>query len=336
MSAMAAGRVNTTWKYGTGSRSASRAASQSFAAAPWHFGQCRLRQELYEIWLCAHFSQRATWPPRAAVRQFSIADITLSWPRLTWPALARRHAGPWLRKMSATSSDGRDTRRLASGRRLGPLGLVGDMLQRAHDLPDRLGGDARVERRGIEPGVPEQHLDHSDIDVLFQQMSGKAVPQGVERYALVDLGPIGCGMAGAIELARRHRLHAVAARKQPALRSCRLPPGAQQFEEMWRQHHVTVFTAFALLDADHHALAVDVADLERDHLGGAQTGAISHTQRCLVLKSRRGLQQPRHLLWTENDRQLAGLVEERGVLDDVGSLERNSEEEPQRSHGVIE
>jgi len=38
----------------------------------------------------------------------------------------------------------------------GPLGLVGDMRQRAHDLPDRLGGDARVERRGIEPGVPEQ------------------------------------------------------------------------------------------------------------------------------------------------------------------------------------
>jgi hypothetical protein len=25
-----------------------------------------------------------------------------------------------------------------------------------------------------------------------------------------------------------------------------------------------------LLDADHHALAVDVADLERDHLGGAR------------------------------------------------------------------
>jgi hypothetical protein len=39
---------------------------------------------------------------------------------------------------------------------------------------------------------------------------------------------------------------------------------------MWRQHHVAVFAAFALLDADHHALAVDVADLERDHLGGAR------------------------------------------------------------------
>ena len=68
---------------GTGSRSASRAASQSFATAPWHFGQCRLRQLLYEIWLYAHFSQRATCPPRAAVRQLSIADITFNWPRLT-------------------------------------------------------------------------------------------------------------------------------------------------------------------------------------------------------------------------------------------------------------
>src|SRR6266704_6647273 len=114
----------------------------------------------------------------------------------------------------------------------------------------------------------EQHLDHSDIDVLLKQVGGEAVPQGVQRYTLVDLGPLGCGMTDAIELARRHRLHAVASWKQPALRSCRPPPGPQQFEQMWRQHHVAVFAAFALVDADDHALAVDVADFERDHLGG--------------------------------------------------------------------
>jgi hypothetical protein len=91
----------------------------------------------------------------------------------------------------------------------------------------------------------------------------------VERHALVDPGHIGCGMTGAIELARRHRLHPVAPRKQPALRSCRPPPGTQQFEQMWRQHHVAIFAAFALFDVDDHAHAVDVADLERDHLGGA-------------------------------------------------------------------
>src|ERR1700694_1203666 len=187
MSPIGAGSVNTTWKYGTGSRSASREASQSFAAAPWHFGQCRLRQLLYEIWVCAHFSQRATCPPRAAVRQLSIADIVFNLPRAT----------------------------------------------------------------------------------------------------------------GAIELARRHRLHAVAPWKQPALRSCRPPPGAQQFEQMWRQHHVAVFAAFALLDANDHAFAVDVADLERDHLGSAQTRAISHAQRGLVFEPWCCIQQARHFLRTE-------------------------------------
>jgi hypothetical protein len=28
--------------------------------------------------VCEHFSQRATWPPSAAVRQRSIADITFN------------------------------------------------------------------------------------------------------------------------------------------------------------------------------------------------------------------------------------------------------------------
>ena len=57
-----------------------------------------------------HFSQRSTCPPSAAVRQLSIADITFNWSRPTWPALACRHAGPWPRKISATSNAGRDTR----------------------------------------------------------------------------------------------------------------------------------------------------------------------------------------------------------------------------------
>jgi hypothetical protein len=55
----------------------------------------------------AAFASRATWPPSAAVRQRSIADIAFNWPRLTWPALARRQAAPCARKMSATSSNGR-------------------------------------------------------------------------------------------------------------------------------------------------------------------------------------------------------------------------------------
>ena len=59
--------------------------------------------------MSAQFSQRATWPPSAAVRQRSMADITFIWSRLTCPALALRHAAPWSRKISATSNAGRGT-----------------------------------------------------------------------------------------------------------------------------------------------------------------------------------------------------------------------------------
>jgi hypothetical protein len=59
----------------------------------------------------AQSSQRSTWPPRAAVRQRSIADMTFSWPRLTWPTWEARQAGPRRRKMSATSTAGRNNGR---------------------------------------------------------------------------------------------------------------------------------------------------------------------------------------------------------------------------------
>src|SRR5665213_3348976 len=130
--------------------------------------------------------------------------MTLSWPRLIWPALARRHAEPWPRKMSATSSDGRDTSGLASGGRLGLRQC--DAVQRAHDLLYRLGGDARVERGGVELGMAEQHLDHPDIGVLLQKMRRKAVTKRVRGYRLADLGHLRGGVAGASELAGRHRV----------------------------------------------------------------------------------------------------------------------------------
>ena len=125
--------------------------------------------------VCEHFSQRATCPPRAAVRQLSIADITFNWSRLTWPALACAKPVHGRGRYPRPPAPGA-TRAPRLGGRLGLLELAGDMLQRAHDLADRLGGDAGVERRGVELGVTEQHLDHPNIDVLLEQVGGEAVP----------------------------------------------------------------------------------------------------------------------------------------------------------------
>ena len=79
----------------------------------------------------------------------------LSWPRLTYPALARRQATPWRWKMSATSSLGR---RPAAGLRSGSHTRFGHWrkaVERAGHRAGRLIGDAgpraEAERRAATP-----------------------------------------------------------------------------------------------------------------------------------------------------------------------------------------
>src|SRR5882762_3199653 len=101
------------------------------------------------VWPQASLSQRATWPPSAAVRQRSMALITFNWPRLRWPAVALRQAAPWSRKISAISSAGRDigrgqlSRQLVLPVLLGLLARLRQQVEWALDAGDHAGGDAR-------------------------------------------------------------------------------------------------------------------------------------------------------------------------------------------------
>src|SRR6516165_108522 len=134
---------------------------------------------------CAQASQRSTWPPNAAVRQHSIADMTLSWPRLTWPAWDARQAGP-------------------------------QEVEWAGHLADRVDRDAGVKRRRVELFVSEQNLDDADIGLLLQKMRGKAVPQRMNADALGNAGTPRCQANDPMQLARTRMLPAVAG-KQPGL-----------------------------------------------------------------------------------------------------------------------
>jgi hypothetical protein len=39
----------------------------------------------------------------------------------------------------------------------------------------------RIERGRFQLGVAEQHLDQADVDILFEQVGGEAVPHGARR-----------------------------------------------------------------------------------------------------------------------------------------------------------
>src|SRR5215468_2271066 len=210
----------------------------------------------------AQASQRSTRPPNAAVRQRSIADMTFSWPRLTWPAWDARQAGPRRRKMSATSTAGRDNGGASAGH-------LQQEVERARHLADRADGDAGVERRRVELLVPEQHLDDPDIGLLLQEVGGKAVPQCMNTDALGDAGARRRQANEPMKLARTHVLPAVA-RKQPGLAgshppllACQAPPVAQQLKQVRRENDISVLLTLALLDPDDHSVAVDVGEPQR-------------------------------------------------------------------------
>src|SRR5690242_7465568 len=135
--------------------------------------------------------------------------MTFSWPRLTWPAWGARQAGPRRRRMSATSTAGRDNGR-------GSAGHLQQQVERACHLADGTDGDAGVERRRVELLVSEQNLDDPDIGLLLEEMRGKAMPQCMNADALGNAGACRGQANEPVELARTHMLPAVA-RKQPGL-----------------------------------------------------------------------------------------------------------------------
>jgi hypothetical protein len=72
----------------------------------------------------------------------------------------------------------------------------------AGDRLDRAGRDLGVERGCLELGVPEQHLDDPDIDILLQEVRGKAVPKGVGTDPLADACNLGRLLHRPMQLSR--------------------------------------------------------------------------------------------------------------------------------------
>jgi hypothetical protein len=157
-----------------------------------------------------------------------------------------------------------------------------------------VGGNARVARRRVQFVVTQQRLDDSDIGTAIEQMSCKAVPKRVQRHGLLDSGRIGRFVEQAAQLAGAHRLAALGTWKQPTFlrrrsgimtRWAHLPPLAQQVERLGRQHDVAVLASLGLLHPDDLLCAVDVLDLEPDHLAGTQAAAIAETEQYAHLEA---------------------------------------------------
>src|SRR5208337_4283015 len=181
------------------------------------------------VWPHAAFSQRATWPPSATVRQRSIAPITFNWSRLTWPRLASRQAGPCSRRVSATSRGGRAT-------------IDGAIAPAASQRLALLACGAACS--GARAGSRSWRLFPSPrgcSEPSCRAWRARATPESAECLGR----PRADGL----------RRNDAANEGRPPCAAPRLPPLPQQVEDLGRKHHITVRAAFRLHDADDHLLA---------------------------------------------------------------------------------
>jgi hypothetical protein len=240
--------------------------------------------------------------------------------------------------MSATSSEARTAS--AGGRDLsGPEHAK--LVERAGHGAHRSGRDLGVEGGVVQLRVPEQDLDDADINAVLEQVGGKTVPQRVRPDPLGDLrGP--CRLDDdAMKVAGADRPGGLLAREQPTvavhhpLLPSKLPPLAQQGEQIGWQYGIAIPATLAALDPKQHALAVDVGDLERRDLGHAQARAIGHRERRLMLQAGGRGEQARHLLAAQHDGQGARVRHPDQPARQVRPVDRIGEEEPQRRHDAV-
>src|SRR5215467_8362275 len=137
------------------------------------------------VWAQPSFSQRATCPPSAAVRQLSMALMTFSCSRLICPRLASRQAGPWSRKISATSSRDRAMpaalRRLGAPTRLPQLAVLGaEPFEWTIDCRDLTRGNTGVSRGRVQLRMPEKGLDKTNVGSLLEQVCREGVPKRMQ------------------------------------------------------------------------------------------------------------------------------------------------------------
>ena len=121
----------------------------------------------------------------------------------------------------------------------------------------------------------------------------------------------------------------VCAREEKVSRPNCFPISSEHFQQPRREHHVTILSALAVADADHHAAAVDVGNPKLGDFGNAQAGGIGGHKDGAMLDISDGCKEASHFVRTEDDRKSARLFDRRDCLRDVVATQGDTVQESQ-------
>jgi hypothetical protein len=204
-----------------------------------------------------------------------------------------------------------------------------ERFQRAGGGADFAGGDHEISSRGAQIAMAEQQLDRAKIGAGLQQVDSERVAKGVRRDRLADAALLPHFPTGAIDGGWRDRLAGPVTGEQPFARTGKLPIVPEDGKQFGRQHDIAVFAAFALINPDDHALAIDRRGFEADCFGYPQTGRITDGQDHAVLQVVHGAQKARDFVLAHNDGKLFRLTAGGNILDSPWPLEGDGVEKPE-------
>src|SRR5471030_2856821 len=139
-------------------------------------------------------------------------------------------------------------------------------------------------------------------------MSGERVPQRMWRNGFRDAAALACKLACVAHGMAGDGPPRNAAWKEPFLRMGVLPVQSQDLEQPGREHYIAILTVLPLVHTDHHALAVDIGDLQMHDFGDTQSGGVRGHQDGAVLEAGDRLEEGGDLLQAEDDWQSERLL----------------------------
>ena len=214
--------------------------------------------------------------------------------------------------------------------------LQGQAIERALRRADRMGRDLCIARRRRQIVVAEQNLDDPDVGSVLQQMRREAMAQRMQSNALGQPRRLDRRPAGGVQHGWINRMIVIAARERIGRWPGQPPVGAQDAEQLRRQHHVAVLAALAVPHQDDATRAVDVLDSKPRDLRGPQPRRIGCRQRRAALQARHGFEKSHDLVGAEHDRQLARLPRIGDALGNVCLAERDAVEETQGADDLVQ
>jgi hypothetical protein len=101
-----------------------------------------------------------------------------------------------------------------------------------------------------------------------------------------------------------------------------MPVLAQFFEQLGAEQNIAVFAALSSADMNHHALAVDIADLQVGYLSTPQTGSVERHEKSAMEGSASGIDELCDFFLAEDRWEVMVLFRIGSLRDTPGFLER--------------